>query len=40
MWVCKSEFKGKPESIIRNKMKQATGYSFYNLSKLEMAPSQ
>lgn len=34
------EFKGKPESIIRSKMSAATGYSFYNLSKLEFAPSQ
>lgn len=33
-------FKSKPESIIRNKMQEATGYSFYNLSKLEMAPSR
>ncbi|MFZ3018102.1 MAG: class I SAM-dependent DNA methyltransferase [Gallionella sp.] len=34
------EFKGKPESIIRSKMSAATGYPFYNLSKLEFAPSQ
>lgn len=34
------EFKGKPESIIRSKMSSATGYPFYNLSKLEFAPSQ
>src|SRR5680860_1160459 len=35
-----NEFKGKPESIIRSKMQTATGYPFYNLSKLELAPSQ
>lgn len=35
-----NEFKGKPESIIRSKMQAATGYEFYNLSKLEFAPSQ
>lgn len=35
-----NEFKGKPESIIRSKMHAATGYPFYNLSKLEFAPSQ
>ena len=35
-----NEFKGKPESIIRSKMQAATGYAFYNLSKLEFAPSQ
>ncbi len=29
-----NQFKGKPESIIRKKMADATGYSFYNLSKL------
>lgn len=34
-----SEYKSKPESIIRNKMQEATGYSFYNLSKMELAPS-
>jgi type I restriction enzyme M protein len=34
------EFKGKPESIIRSKMQAATGYEFYNLSKLEFAPSK
>ena len=34
------EFKGKPESIIRSKMSAATGYPFYNLSKLEFAPAQ
>lgn len=35
-----NEFKSKPESIIRSKMQTATGYPFYNLSKLELAPSQ
>ncbi len=35
-----NEFKAKPESIIRSKMQAATGYTFYNLSKLELAPSQ
>ncbi len=35
-----NEFKGKPESIIRSKMQAATGYPFYNLSKLELALSQ
>jgi type I restriction enzyme M protein len=35
-----NEFKGKPESIIRSKMQAATGYPFYNLSKMELAPSQ
>lgn len=35
-----NEFKSKPESIIRSKMQVATGYPFYNLSKLEFAPSQ
>lgn len=35
-----NEFKGKPESIIRSKMQAATGYEFYNLSKLEFAPSK
>jgi type I restriction enzyme M protein len=35
-----NEFKSKPESIIRSKMQAATGYPFYNLSKLELAPSQ
>ena len=34
-----NQFKGKPESIIRKKMADATGYSFYNLSKLELRPS-
>ncbi|SES01828.1 type I restriction-modification system subunit M [Pseudomonas soli] len=32
-------FKGKPESIIRSVMQSATGYPFYNLSKLELRPS-
>lgn len=27
--------KGKPEAIIRSKMRSATGYPFYNLSKME-----
>jgi len=35
-----NQYKGKPESIIRNVMQSATGYPFYNLSKLELAPSQ
>lgn len=34
-----NEFKSKPESIIRSKMQAATGYPFYNLSKLELRPS-
>ena len=34
-----NQFKGKPESIIRKVMADATGYSFYNLSKLELRPS-
>jgi len=29
-----NQFKGKPESIIRSKLAAATGYPFYNLSKL------
>jgi type I restriction enzyme M protein len=33
------QFKDKPESIIASKMKEATGYPFYNLSKLEFSPS-
>lgn len=33
-------FKSKPESIIRSKIQAVTGYPFYNLSKLELAPSQ
>lgn len=35
-----NQYKGKPESIIRSVMQSATGYPFYNLSKLELAPSQ
>lgn len=35
-----NDFKSKPESIIRSKMQSATGYPFYNLSKLEFAPSK
>jgi type I restriction enzyme M protein len=35
-----NQHKGKPESIIRSVMQSATGYPFYNLSKLELAPSQ
>ncbi len=35
-----NQYKGKPESIIRNVMQSATGYPFYNLSRLELAPSQ
>lgn len=35
-----NQYKGKPESIIRSKMQGATGYPFYNLSKLEFRPSQ
>lgn len=34
-----NQYKGKPESIIRSKMQAATGYPFYNLSKLELRPS-
>ena len=34
-----NQYKGKPESIIRSVMQSATGYPFYNLSKLELAPS-
>lgn len=34
-----NQFKGKPESIIRSVMQTATGYPFYNLSKLELRPS-
>ncbi|PPD39189.1 MAG: restriction endonuclease subunit M, partial [Methylomonas sp.] len=34
------QYQGKPESIIRSVMQSATGYPFYNLSKLELAPSQ
>ncbi len=35
-----SQYKGKPESILRSVMQSATGYPFYNLSRLELAPSQ
>lgn len=35
-----NRFKGKPESIIRSVMQSVTHYPFYNLSKLELAPSQ
>jgi type I restriction enzyme M protein len=35
-----NKYKGKPETIIRNVMQTATGYPFYNLSRLELAPSQ
>ncbi|HRL52635.1 class I SAM-dependent DNA methyltransferase [Diaphorobacter sp. C33] len=35
-----NQYKGKPESIIRSVMQSATGYPFYSLSKLELAPSQ
>lgn len=34
-----NQYKGKPESIIRSVMQTATGYPFYNLSKLEFRPS-
>lgn len=34
-----NQYKGKPESIIRSVMQSATGYPFYNLSKLELRPS-
>jgi len=34
------QYKGKPESIIRSVMQGASGYPFYNLSKLEFRPSQ
>jgi type I restriction enzyme M protein len=34
-----NQYKGKPESIIRRVMQAATGYPFYNLSKLELRPS-
>lgn len=30
------KYKGKPESIIRSVMQTATGYPFYNLSKMEL----
>ncbi len=35
-----NQYKGKPESIIRSVMQGATGYPFYNLSKLEFRTSQ
>lgn len=35
-----NQYKGKPESIIRSVMQGATGYPFYNLSKLEFCTSQ
>ena len=35
-----NEYKAKPESIIRSKMQAVTSYPFYNLSRLELAPSQ
>lgn len=35
-----NQYKGKPESIIRSVMQSVTRYPFYNLSKLELAPSQ
>ncbi|MFM0428451.1 class I SAM-dependent DNA methyltransferase [Paraburkholderia aspalathi] len=31
-----NQFKSKPESIVRSVMQSATGYPFYNLSKLEL----
>ena len=34
-----NQYKGKPESIIRSVMQSATGYPFYNLSRLELRPS-
>lgn len=34
-----NQYKGKPETIIRSVMQSVTGYPFYNLSKLEFAPS-
>ena len=34
------QVKGKPESIVRNVMQSAIGYPFYNLSRLEFAPSK
>ena len=34
-----NQYKGKPETIIRSVMQSATGYPFYNLSKLELRPS-
>lgn len=35
-----NQYKGKPESIIRSVMQSATGYPFYNLSRLELARSE
>lgn len=35
-----NQYKGKPESIIRSVMRSATGYPFYNLSRLELARSE
>jgi len=35
-----NQYKSKPESIVRSVMEGATGYPFYNLSKLEFRPSQ
>ncbi len=35
-----NQYKSKPESIVRSVMQGATGYPFYNLSKLEFRPSQ
>lgn len=35
-----TQYKSKPESIVRSVMQGATGYPFYNLSKLEFRPSQ
>ncbi len=34
-----NQVKGKPESIVRSVMQAATGYPFYNLSRLEFRPS-
>lgn len=35
-----NQHKSKPESIVRSVMQTVTGYPFYNLSRLELAPSQ
>ena len=35
-----NQYKSKPEFIVRSVMQGATGYPFYNLSKLEFRPSQ
>ncbi|MHB1580880.1 MAG: type I restriction-modification system subunit M [Acidithiobacillus sp.] len=35
-----NQYKGKPESIIRSVMQSVTGYPFYNLSRLELRPSE